>query len=149
MKSIFDEAAYEELVTRLEKINDSSKRQWGKMDAGQMMHHCQFPLKALLTTETLKRPNFFMRLVMKSFKASMYNDKPWRKGLPTPNSFKVESEKDLTKEKQELFSLMKAAHQEKTREVWKEHPAFGKFTRDQWGQMQFKHLDHHFTQFGV
>lgn len=29
------------------------------------------------------------------------------------------------------------------------HPVFGDFTKDQWGIMQWKHLNHHFEQFGV
>lgn len=149
MKSLFNETAYSEILERLEKIDTNTAREWGKMDAAQMMRHCQFPLKALLTTEELKRPNFVMRLVMKSFKASMYNDKPWRKGLPTPPSFRVEDKRDLQEEKTALKSLIDAVHQEKSRTSWKPHPAFGSFTRDQWGQMQYKHLDHHLKQFGV
>ena len=29
------------------------------------------------------------------------------------------------------------------------HPAFGKLTAREWGILSAKHLDHHFTQFGV
>ncbi|MGB5666410.1 MAG: DUF1569 domain-containing protein, partial [Maribacter sp.] len=32
---------------------------------------------------------------------------------------------------------------------WNLHPLFGEFTVEQWGQMEFKHLDHHLKQFGV
>ena len=32
---------------------------------------------------------------------------------------------------------------------WNPHPIFGAFTHQQWGQLQYKHLDHHLRQFGV
>ena len=34
-------------------------------------------------------------------------------------------------------------------EIWNPHPMFGKFTMEQWGKMEYKHLDHHLRQFGV
>lgn len=30
-----------------------------------------------------------------------------------------------------------------------EHPFFGKMTGEDWGHLMYKHLDHHFRQFGV
>jgi Ca2+-binding EF-hand superfamily protein len=36
-----------------------------------------------------------------------------------------------------------------SRDMWHPHPAFGSFTKEQWGQLQYKHLDHHLKQFGV
>ncbi len=36
-----------------------------------------------------------------------------------------------------------------SRDMWHPHPAFGPFTKEQWGQLQYKHLDHHLKQFGV
>jgi len=36
-----------------------------------------------------------------------------------------------------------------SRETWYPHPSFGEFTKEQWGQLEYKHLDHHLRQFGV
>ncbi|MGH9801334.1 MAG: DUF1569 domain-containing protein, partial [Blastocatellia bacterium] len=30
-----------------------------------------------------------------------------------------------------------------------EHPAFGKLSTKDWGALTYKHMDHHFRQFGV
>ena len=38
---------------------------------------------------------------------------------------------------------------EKDKKEWDPHPVFGSFTPEQWGQMQYKHLDHHLRQFNV
>ena len=79
----------------------------------------------------------------------MYSDKEWSKGLPTPKSFKVIEEKDFEIEKKILKSLLDEFHAQSERKNWPDHPAFGHFTSEQVGKMQYKHLDHHLRQFGV
>ena len=46
-------------------------------------------------------------------------------------------------------SILIEFESQKKREEWKPHPGFGYFTKQQWGQMQYKHLGHHFRPFGV
>ncbi len=149
MKSLFDVAAYEEIVNRIGKMNAETQPYWGKMNAGQMMRHCQYPLEIALDKKTLPKPNLIMGLLMKSFKKSMYNDTLWKKGMPTAKEFKVEDERDFSKEKKALTTLINDFYATKNQKERKPHPAFGFFTYDQWGQMQYKHLDHHLRQFGV
>lgn len=90
-----------------------------------------------------------LKVLGKFFKKSLYNDKPWKQNLPTAKSFKVEEDKDFATEKEVLISLIRDFYQEKDKKEWDPHPAFGSFTPEQWGQMQYKHLDHHLRQFGV
>lgn len=150
MKSLFNTEAYEEIVSRLDSLSEDSERQWGKMKVGQMLYHCQFPLKIALRKQPSKgKPNPMLKLMGFFFKKSLYNDKPWRHGLPTAKGLKVTEEKDFSKEKEALMGLVKDFHEEKTRKSWDPHPVFGSFTNEQWGQMQYKHLDHHLRQFGV
>lgn len=78
----------------------------------------------------------------------MYNDKPWRKNMPTPKRFQVTEQKDFNTEKQELINLIKELHTHKDKANWQAHPVFGDFTKDQWGKLQYKHLNHHLSQFG-
>ncbi len=149
MKSIFDPPSHTEVLERLNQLTPESKREWGKMDVGQMLRHCQFPLEIALGKMKLKKPNFFMGLLMKSFKKSLYNDKPWRKNSPTAPTFKVNDERDFHTEKNGLETLIDEFYATQDQKERKPHPAFGHFTYDQWGQMQYKHLDHHLRQFGV
>ena len=149
MKSLFDETTYQEVMKRLNSLTAKKHPQWGKMKAGQMMRHCQFPLETALGKKILKKPNFIMKLLMKSFKASMYNDKEWKKNMPTPKAFQVTDERDFEKEQKGLENLIIAFYATKNQKERTPHPGFGYFTYDQWGQMQYKHLDHHLRQFGV
>jgi len=147
MKSLFDAKAYSEIKNRLNKLTENSERQWGKMTPGQMVHHCQAPLNIILEkTDYGFKPNWLFNVL---FKKSMYSDKPWRKNLPTAKPFKITESKNLIPEKAVLEQLLTEFESESDRADWRPHPMFGKFTKEQWGKMQYKHLDHHLRQFGV
>lgn len=147
MKSLLTDEGYKEITARLSKLNEDSERQWGKMTVGQMAWHCQYPLKlAIENKENTSKGNWFIKTF---FKKSLYNDKPWRKNLPTAPQLKAKEPKDFAQESVKLKNLVDAFAALKTRDNWYPHPAFGPFTKEQWGQLQYKHLDHHLKQFGV
>ena len=148
MKSLFNEGTFSEIEERLHKLDANSSAQWGKMSPAQMAAHCQRPLIMLLGRDTFGlKPNFLIKLL---FKPMMYSDKLWKKNMPTMKFFKVEDTRDFNKELNSLKSLLEEVNQHrKSNNPWPKHPVFGKMTDEQWGKMQYKHLDHHFRQFGV
>ena len=149
MKSIFEPDAYNEVLERLDLLNSETKAQWGQMNVAQMLSHCQNPLLVALGRKDLKKPNIIVRLLYKSFKSAMYNDKLWKKNMGTPKEYKVVEDKVFNSEKTALLGLIADFYEERNKKNWEPHPAFGHFTHDQWGQLQYKHLDHHLRQFGV
>lgn len=147
MKSIFDEKTYQEVLDRLNALSPESERQWGKMTVSQMLWHCQiFVRQAIKNKKPTKRSNPLIRLF---FKKSMYSDKPWRKNLPTLPAAKTAETKDFDHELKVLQEMVLQLHQLKERDNWNPHPLFGEFTPEQWGMLEYKHLDHHLRQFGV
>ena len=147
MQSLFETQAFTEIKNRLDNLTEDSQREWGKMTPGQMAHHCQGPLNVILEKKDYGfKPNWFINLL---FKKSMYSDKPWRKNLPTAPKLKETKERDFATEKAKLLELLNEFDSQRDRDDWKPHPAFGKLTKEQWGKMQYKHLDHHLRQFGV
>jgi hypothetical protein len=146
MKSLFDDEAYTEIKKRLKTLNSESERKWGKMDIGQALYHCQQPLNVSLGRGDVKKQ--FIPLAF-LFKKSLYNDKPWRQNLPTAKTFKISESKDFATEQEALETLVDEFHTKKNQTQWDPHPIFGKFTPQQCGQMQYKHLDHHLKQFGA
>lgn len=147
MKSLLEEDGYTDIKRRLDKLNENSTRKWGKMSVGQMCWHCQYPLKlAIENKPNNSKGNLIIKLF---FKKSLYNDTLWRKGLPTAPQLKAKEDKNFEAEYKILQSLIDEFHKTKEREKWYPHPAFGVFTQEQWGQMEYKHLDHHLRQFGL
>lgn len=147
MKSLFEKDAYAEICQRLEQLGPDSTPQWGRMTAGQMVWHCQIPLKvAIENRDGDVRGNPLVRWL---FKKSLYNDRPWRKNLPTARVAKAMEPKDFTAEYPKLRALVDDFHALSDRNQWNPHPLFGSFTHQQWGRLEYKHLDHHLRQFGV
>ena len=150
MKSLFVTDDHKEILNRLSALNDQLKPQWGKMTVSQMMVHCQLPLAIALKKRDLQeKPNFIKKFFLSFFKSSLYNDSPVRKNLPTLKEFTITDTHDFEKEKERLSGLINEFHLEKSKKEWDPHPLFGKFTVEQWGKMQYKHLDHHLKQFNV
>ncbi|WP_179345424.1 DUF1569 domain-containing protein [Winogradskyella ursingii] len=147
MKSIFEDQTYTEIKERLNNLNENSTASWGKMNVGQMAWHCQGPFNIMLQKNDYgMKPNWLAKVF---FKKSLYNNKPWKKGLPTAKFLKTKDHKIFQAEKAILEILIDEAHAQKNKTEWNPHPAFGYFTAQQWGQMQYKHMDHHLRQFGV
>jgi hypothetical protein len=148
IKSLFDKTACEEIVQRLNNLHANSPRQWGKMTVAQMLTHCKEAYKVPLTSKPLKKHP--LSLFGWMFRGQLYNEKPYRKNLPTAPNFIVKDERDFEKEKGEMLSIVKAFHERGAAGIGdKVHPMFGRLTADQWGRSMWKHLDHHLRQFGV
>ena len=147
MKSLFNEDAFAEINQRIEKLTSKTKPLWGKMNVSQMLWHTQGPLNIMLEKNDYGlKPNWFLRVL---FKKSFYNDKLWKKNLPTVPALRITVSKDFKKEKGQLKELLSEFGSQREKNDWGPHPAFGHFTKEQWGKMQYKHLDHHLRQFGV
>ena len=149
MKSLFDTNTYNETISRLNNLSPQSQRQWGKMDAAQMLTHCKEAVKIPLSDKPL--PRMFIGILLGwMMKANYYNEKPWGKNVPTLPGLTIKDERNFETEKQQLIALVHKFHQSGTDKVASfPHPFFGTLTKDQWGKGMYKHLDHHLQQFGV
>jgi hypothetical protein len=147
MENIFDINTFDNIKSRIGKLSEETQSQWGKMTVGQMMHHCQGPLNIILDKKDYGvKPNWLINIL---FKKSMYNDKLWKKNLPTLKAFRESQSRDLNQERSQLVELLDELGAQRDREDWQAHPSFGILTKEQWGKMQYKHLDHHLRHFGV
>lgn len=149
MKSLFDKATYDEVINRINNLNAASQKQWGKMDASQMLAHCKEAFKVPLSE--IKMPRLFMgRMLGWMVKPKMYGEAPWKKNLPTAPNFLIKDQRKFDVEKKELSDLITEFYTKGSGNVGKfPHPFFGAFTQEQWGKSMYKHLDHHLVQFGV
>jgi hypothetical protein len=149
MKTIFNETDYSELIKRIESIQPTNARRWGKMDAAQMLAHCCFAMELALGEKTLKR-SFLGRILGPMVKKSFLSDKPFNQNSPTAPEFLIVDQKDFDKEKARLLILAKKLHTAGEAGATKHpHGFFGHLTPQQWGETQYKHLDHHLRQFGA
>ena len=147
IKNLFDPAVKQDIIVRINKLTPDSKALWGKMSVGQMLAHLQMPIGVADGTHQLKR-TFFGRIVGPMVKSMIYNDKPFKRSLPTDPSFiMIANEKDFETEKQKLLKMINNFSE--TNIVNETHTFFGKLTKEQWSKGTWKHLDHHLQQFEV
>ncbi|MGJ5643514.1 DUF1569 domain-containing protein [Formosa sp. S-31] len=150
MESLFNNATYETITSRILKLSENDMPLWGKMSVGQMLKHCQGPLDVALQNISLNTNiGRFRKLMLKLYKPLLYNDTPWKKSIPTSKEFIVDYPVDFKTEQDTLLQLIKDFKQLDNEVRLPVHPLFGTFTKAQWGQMEYKHLDHHLKQFGV
>jgi hypothetical protein len=149
MNSLFEPTAYQEIVARLNQLQKDTPRLWGKMNAAQMLAHCNKAIEIPLSKE--QQPRVFIgRIVGPLFRSLLYNDTPYKQSLRTAPNFVISEEKDFEIEKATILKQITTFHQLGEKGITKHpHPFFGKFTPAQWGMSQYKHLDHHLKQFGL
>lgn len=145
MKSTLDKATREELIRRIDMLNDASTPRWGKMNVYQMAKHCSMWEEMALGHKTYKRM-FMGYLFGKIALKDMLKDEPIKQNLPTVPSFKVTDSGDVTAEKTNWISLLKEYDHSTVETIM--HPFFGKMTPEQIGILDYKHADHHLKQFG-
>ena len=74
---------------------------------------------------------------------------PWPKGAPTARELLERVPAEWEAEIAGLLALMEEAGMISRDFEWPEHPAFGRMSHRAWGVLGYRHLDHHFRQFGV
>ena len=138
------------LRARIQTLKPDSPRQWGKMTAGQMVVHCTDQLRVSRgekAVTSMQIPGFLKPVVkwllisrMKAFKPGMRTLKELDSevGMTPPTTF--EADRAL------LLGLLE---RDKYSPEGVEHPVFGHLTAQEFGEITWKHLDHHLRQFGV
>lgn len=140
-------AVKQEITKRINTLSPQSLRQWGKMDVAQMLAHLQVPIGVALGTHIVKG-NWLMKLILPFFKKMLYDERPWKQGLPTDKTFIMTSEaKDFELERNKLLDMINRFTEANM--VNEKHPIFGRLTKEQWSKASWKHIDHHLKQFSA
>jgi Protein of unknown function (DUF1569) len=146
MKTIFDIATKEELIARINSINENSKAQWGKMNAYQMVRHCRLWEEMMQSKQNLKRVFIGRIFGRMSLKTVLGDEKPLKHSTPTiPSLIIKETTGDIELEKTKWLAKIEQYSNFSNKTF--SHIFFGKMTDEQIGQLAYKHTDHHLRQF--
>jgi hypothetical protein len=149
MPSLFEPATKQGILERLNGLTPGATRQWGKMDAAQMMAHCTVAMEAGTGDKPLKQA-FIGKILAPFVRSSFLGDKPFGKNSPTDPTFVVSDARDFAKEKGRLTALIARFCERGPAEAGRyTHSFFGKISGDDWGVVMYKHLDHHLRQFSA
>ena len=146
MDTVFNKATREELIERINSLNDSIDPQWGKMTVYQMLKHCTLFEEMSLGKKTYKRM-FLGRVFGKIALKSNLKADHLKKNMPTVPWAKIKETEngDVHSIRNKWIALIAEYAYFSKEEIV--HPFFGKLTKEQIGQLAYKHTDHHLRQF--
>ena len=147
MKTLYLEGHRRDLKDRLGRLTAETRPRWGKFDAPRMVVHCSDALRMALGRIPTTPKNLPIRRT--PLKQLFVYWLPWPKGAPTAPELLERTPADWNAEVATLLELMEEAGSLPDDYEWPEHPAFGRMSRRAWGVLGYRHLDHHFRQFGV
>jgi len=149
MKNLSESVVSEEIVNRLNSLNQNSTPGWGKMNVSQMLVHCRIPIENALGKQKFSR-SLMGRVLGRIAKKSVLKNEPFKQNLPTDKRFIIASTGVFEEERKNLNSTIQQFVQSFPGGITTyPHPFFGKMTSDEWGMLMWKHLDHHLRQFGA
>jgi hypothetical protein len=150
MKSLFEESAREEILSRIDLVSLQSVKQWGKMDVSQMLSHCSHALEMARGTINPQRA-LMGKILGPLFKHKYSDDSSIGKNSPTATELiTTTSSPQFDQEKSRLKELVTQFSNKGEACVTKHpHPFFGPLTPVEWGKGMYKHLDHHLKQFNA
>jgi hypothetical protein len=150
MKNLLHPETKSEILSRIDALHPQSKPVWGKMNVNQNMRHLalalDIPLGALDPTIVKLPP--MPKWLLKFF---LLNTKPPKEAAETFVELNMVGNNidpaDFGMEKNNLKMMV---------DKFTTEPSFipvnkmgGKFSKDDWGKLNYNHMDHHLRQFGV
>ena len=149
MKTIFDGVTHEELIERLGKLTPETERQWGKMSPAQMMEHTARALEMATGRKPMQQA-FLGKVIGWIFKNKFLGEEPFPKNSPTGPTLIIKDDPNFEPTRERLRALISDFHGLGIGGTdGNIHGFFGPLTGKQWGETQYKHVDHHLRQFGV
>jgi hypothetical protein len=146
-KSLWNSAKRQELHERLDLLTPNTAALWGQMSVSQMVAHLVDSLR-LATGELVAKPqNLPIRFT--PLKQLIIYGPPFPKNSPTSPELRARLADDWKTECDRLRLMMKTLAERPESTKFPRHPLFGEMSRNLWGVLSYKHIDHHFRQFGV
>jgi Protein of unknown function (DUF1569) len=155
-RTLANPADKQQIAARVQRIQPSNARLWGKMTAPQMVCHLADSFRAVMglkpwSTERISvtpvpMPDWFVKWV--AFDLPL----KWPKGTPTRPE--VDPERggtppgDFLADRSELLQLLERFTRQPRGFEWQQHPIFGPLTDAEWMRWGYLHMDHHLRQFG-
>jgi hypothetical protein len=149
MKNLFEREAVDEVISRIDTLQPTTQRLWGKMDVAQMMAHCSGALD--MASGRLNPPRILIGRILGPLVRPIYtNEKPFSRSSPTDPKLVVSDQRDFRREQELVKGKVRQFHEGGEGQCTRHpHPFFGALTPQAWSRGMYKHLDHHLRQFGA
>lgn len=147
MKTVFRKPTRDDLIVRINALDENQTAQWGKMNVYQMLEHCSLFEEMVLTKTEYKRTflgRIFGKMVLRGF---LKDEAPMKQNMPTLTQLRVNENGDVEFARKRWISLLEEYANFSNHGFV--HPFLGKMTKEQAGYLAYKHADHHLRQFSA
>jgi hypothetical protein len=149
MSTLAQADAVAQCCERLERLDPNAQGRWGRMNVHQMICHLNDSFKVAAGGRTVSRaPVPIPRSWIKWM--ALRSPLPWAHNLPTRPEIAQgrggTPPLDWARDREELHGLIISFPKRKDFGV---HPVFGPMSYGDWQIWGYRHVDHHFRQFGV
>jgi hypothetical protein len=147
MPQIWEAGRQDELLRRLDALRPDTRAKWGQFTPARMLAHCTAGLRAGLGEIPVQpKATPFRNWPMR--KLVIYA-LPWPKSAPTAPELIPEGDPDFAQALAELKSALGRFADAGPNAKFANHAAFGTLSGKDWGALTYRHLDHHWRQFGL
>jgi hypothetical protein len=139
---------YDVFLERLNQLSASDQALWGKMDVAQMLAHVATFLE--IGTSDKKVAQMVLGRIFGPFGKRQILTTGIPKNSPTIPSIKISDGRNFHREKERVLLGLERFYKSGEAGITRQpHQFWGRLTPNEWGRLQYVHLDHHFKQFGV
>lgn len=148
MASLLDRQELETLCRRAASLTPASSARWGRMSVEQMLAHLCLAVRMALgeVPTELRGSRAFRTFPLKHLILYVL---PFPKGVPTARELLVTDAPPFAETHGSLDTLLRRVGTGPADGPGPRHPLFGSLSRQEWGALVHKHVDHHLRQFGA
>lgn len=143
MRTLLQPSDFEAIMERFNSLNGLEVRQWGTMTESQMLEHCRRQIE--MAVGKIPTKPLYPMLIQWLTKITFGYYIPWSRNLLTAPEMVAKNENEFDIELEKLLGVISEFIES---EEFHPHPIFGNLTKEDWGLIVYKHLDHHLRQFG-
>lgn len=151
MPQVLNNSSLETLIARINKLETGAVPTWGKMTVEEMLTHCSTAIK--MGMGDIPGNVKFGKAKAALARWLFIDVLPFPKGSPTAPELHprmgLRKPEEFARERDLLIEQLKRLNGTPDTYQFAEHPIFRKLDRKRWGQLAYKHIDHHLRQFGV
>ena len=146
-RSLFDVGDRAALLGRLQRLTPDARPRWGRMTPTRMLAHVNDGF-ALAYGELTTRPRrTWLRIPPVNLLVACVL--PFPRNAPTPRELIAREPNGWDVEMHRLSQNLDGFTTRAGIDRWPDHPFFGRMPGWAWGMLGYRHVDHHFRQFGI
>ena len=150
MKNLFNPQTKTEVLSRIDQLTPNAKAAWGKMNPAQGLRHLAMAFD-IATGKLDPTPVGKISIPKWLLKFFLLNMKPPKEKAETFKEINMVANginpPDFEAERKNLKNAIENFCNANI--LVPENKLVGKFTKDNWGKLNYNHTDHHLRQFGV